>query len=87
MRRRILLLIIDLLIIALGVIVYLVLLPVHIQSTSAGLQITFPPLFRAAGRAGGDPMNWNYVLLLPITFLIIAVGLEITHLFQRRKYR
>ncbi len=87
LRRRLILFIGRGLVILLAAITYLVLLPVRIESTDSGLQVSFPTLFRAAGRAGGDPVNWNYLLLLPISFLILAVGLEIIHLFEKRKFR
>ncbi len=87
MRRRLLFLVARLVVLLVAVGVYLWFLPLRIASGSAGLVITFPDPLKINGDrlVFPDPVYWNYVLLLPISLIIIAVGFELIRLFNRKK--
>jgi hypothetical protein len=86
MRRGLIVLIARLVVLLVAVGFYLWFLPLRIVNGSAGLFITIPALLKIDGDrlVYPDPIHWNYVLLLPISLLIVAVGFELIRLFNRR---
>jgi hypothetical protein len=87
MRRRLLVFVAQLMVLLVAAGIYLWFLPLRIASGSAGLVITFPDPIKINGErlVYPDPIHWNYVLLLPISLIIIAVGFELIRLFNRKK--
>ncbi len=87
MRRVLLYLVPRLIVLLVAVGVYLWFLPLRIASGSAGLVITFPDPIKISGDrlVFPDPIYWNYVLLLPISLIIVVVGFELIRLFNRKK--
>ncbi len=83
MRRRLLVWIERLVVLLVAVGVYLWFLPLR---TVGGI-IMFPDFLKINGDrlVYPDPINWNYLLLLPISLIIIAVGFELIRLFNRQK--
>ncbi|HRE46153.1 MAG TPA: hypothetical protein PLD47_00375 [Aggregatilineales bacterium] len=69
-----------LLVIVFALIVYLLLLPLEF---SGGIR--FPPFIAFDGTTfiGEDPINWRYVLLIPVVLIIIFVGFEIIRILER----
>jgi hypothetical protein len=68
-----------------AVIVYLLLLPVQV-SIADGLRIALPEFIRFSefGLAFPEPINWSYVLWLPVPLLIVVIGAEIVRLWLGR---
>jgi len=66
-------------------IVYLLLLPMQI-STMDGLSVSLPEFIRFSefGLAFPEPINWSYVLWLPVPLLIVVIGAEIVRLWLGR---
>jgi len=66
-------------------IVYLLLLPMQI-STVDGLSVSLPEFIRFSefGLAFPEPINWSYVLWLPVSLLIVVIGSEIVRLWLGR---
>ncbi|GAB4548732.1 MAG: hypothetical protein OHK0023_12280 [Anaerolineae bacterium] len=85
LRRGILYAISRLIVLLVAVVAYLLLLPIEI-STANGLSIRFPDLirFEGEGLAYPEPINWNYLLLLPVMLIIIFIGFEALRLIFRR---
>lgn len=84
---RVILYLIGRLIVLIGAVgVYLLLSPVQI-STSGGIAISLPDFIRFSdvGLAFPEPINWAYVLWLPVPLLIVLVGFEIVRLLFGRK--
>ncbi|MBO9309470.1 MAG: hypothetical protein J7551_06770 [Chloroflexi bacterium] len=69
-----------------AVVVYLLLLPAQI-GTADGLSIILPEFIRFSefGFAFPEPINWSYVLWLPVPLLIVIIGSEIVSLWLGRK--
>jgi hypothetical protein len=86
MRRRLLVFGARLVVLLVAVGFYLWFLPLRIVNGSAGLYLTIPALLKTDGDrlVFPNPIHWNYVLLLPISLLIVAVGFELIGLFNRR---
>lgn len=86
MRRGILYALARLFVLFIAVAVYLLLLPIQI-STENGFSVTFPDFvrFTDVGLAFPDPINWAYVLLIPVPLVIIVIGYEVVRLlFSKR---
>lgn len=85
-RRGLTYFLLRLLVILIAVIVYLALLPVEV-SFAGGLSVRFPPFVRLRGDtlAYPDPINWNYILLIPVALVILIVGYELIRLLYRRR--
>ncbi len=86
MRRGTLYVLARLFVLLIAVVVYLLLLPIQI-STENGLSVTFPDLIRFSdvGLAFPDPINWAYVLLIPVPLIIIVIGYEVVRLLFGRR--
>lgn len=65
---------------------YLLLLPAQI-STASGFSVSLPEFvrFTDVGLAFPEPINWAYVLWLPVPLLIVIVGFEIVRLLLGRR--
>ncbi|MCE7947860.1 MAG: hypothetical protein DYG88_10570 [Chloroflexi bacterium CFX4] len=81
MLRGILYVLARLFVLLVAVMVYLLLLPIQI-STESGFSVTLPDLIRFSdvGLAFPDPINWTYVLLIPVPLIIIVIGYEVVRL-------
>jgi hypothetical protein len=66
-------------------IVYLLLLPAQV-STVDGLSVSLPEFIRFSefGLSFPEPINWSYVLWLPVPLLIVVIGAEIVRLWLGR---
>ena len=54
-----------------------------ISSRNLALYFVGPIILRFSGVS--DPVHWNYILLLPLSLLIILIGFEIIKLMERQK--
>jgi hypothetical protein len=86
MGRAILSVLARLIVLLIAVAVYLSLLPVEI-STASGFTVTLPEFIRLTdvGLAFPEPINWAYLLWLPVPLLIVLIGFEIVRLLFGRR--
>lgn len=86
MGRAILSMLARLIVLLIAVMVYLLLLPVEI-STASGFTVTLPEFIRFTdiGLAFPEPINWAYLLWLPVPLLIVLIGFEIIRLLFGRR--
>ncbi|MCS6870156.1 MAG: hypothetical protein RML95_05995 [Anaerolineae bacterium] len=86
MRRAILYALGRLIVLIIAVAAYLLLLPAQI-STASGFSVSLPEFvrFTDVGLAFPEPINWAYVLWLPVPLLIVIVGFEIVRLLLGRR--
>lgn len=85
MRRVLIATIARVFVVLLAVGVYLYFLPVEITSGANGVSINFPIFIRlTTAQSGVNPVHWNYVLLLPVSLLILFIGFELIRLLDRR---
>ncbi|MFQ3536517.1 MAG: hypothetical protein SNJ58_11630 [Aggregatilineales bacterium] len=86
MRRAILHALGRLIVLLIALAAYLLALPIQI-STTDGIAVRLPEFIRFTdvGLAFPEPVNWAYVLWLPVPLLITLLGFEIVRLLFGRR--
>ena len=68
-------------IVVFALLVSLVLLPLEFTN---GVRLPVFINFDGERFIGNDPINWRYILLIPVVLLIILIGFEIIRLIERQ---